>query len=379
MKAKQTLLAMAALTLLSSTASAVDFGGYFRVGPGQKSDTDCYSGLMDGGTYRLGNECNTYGEFALSHKGKAGDVDYKALLMTNFYKSNNDIGDTKLGINQIYAEASGFDVAPAQTFWIGKRFYGRADVHMTDTFFVAMNGTGAGVDGIALGGAKLNLAVFRDDNTGTRLNADISDIATNPGGKLRVTATATKYGIDGGKSGFAISGQHNQELPGGGDNTFWLQYAQGSAYLNQNFGGAFNDSDTKSWRLVESPQWTKGKITGQGIFIYGQQKNSDGLGGTVKEKFMTLGGRLAYAVTKNFKMQGELGISSTKPDASDTRRITKLTIAPTLTVGEGYYDRPEFRVYWTGASWNDAYLAAQPQFGSDKSGSSFGVQVEIWF
>ena len=67
MKMKHTLLAAAALSLLSTTASAVDWGGYFRVGPGQKATTGdgakCFGANMDGGTYRLGNECNTYGEF----------------------------------------------------------------------------------------------------------------------------------------------------------------------------------------------------------------------------------------------------------------------------------------------------------------------------
>ena len=79
---------------------------------------------------------------------------------------------------QIYAEGKGFDIAPNQTFWIGKRFYGRADVHMDDTFFVNMSGTGAGMDGIDLGLGSLNVAVFRqgddDTNPGSRLNLDLS-------------------------------------------------------------------------------------------------------------------------------------------------------------------------------------------------------------
>src|SRR6266850_2850918 len=75
MKMKLTLLAAAALSLLSTTASAVDWGGYMRIGPGQKVEaghgdrSDCFSGTADtggkGGVGRLGNECNTYGEFLL--------------------------------------------------------------------------------------------------------------------------------------------------------------------------------------------------------------------------------------------------------------------------------------------------------------------------
>ena len=80
MKMKHTIVAAAAMTLLSTTASAVDWGGYFRAGPGQKTTTAgdssrCFGANMEGGTYRLGNECHTYGEFMLSQGGQAGKVD----------------------------------------------------------------------------------------------------------------------------------------------------------------------------------------------------------------------------------------------------------------------------------------------------------------
>ncbi len=399
MKMKHTLLAAAALSLLSTTASAVDWGGYFRVGPGQKQavgdGAKCFGGNMEGGTYRLGNECNTYGEFMLSQGGQAGGVDYKAYLMTNFFRPGSDIGDTKLGINQIYAEGKGFDIAPNQTFWIGKRFYGRADVHIVDTFFVNMSGTGAGVDGIDLGGASLNVSVFRDGdnsqatvanlgngnvstndvvstNPGSRLNLDLNGIKTNPGGTLRVTSVFSKFSGTGGKSGFGLSLQHNQAGVFGGENTAWLQYAQGSAYLNMALGGATDDSSMKRWRLVESMQWTKGPLTGQAILVFGKQGTSNN-----KEDFNTIGGRAAYAFTKNFKLQGELGISSHKPQGGQTDRLTKFTIAPTLSVGPNFYDRPEFRFYVSTFSFNDAYKATR---GLTKSNATAaGFQVETWF
>ena len=386
MKLKNTVLAAAALLSLATAAQAVDFGGYFRAGPGSKGANKCYGAPLEGGTYRLGNECNTYGEFQLSQGGKAGDVDYKATLMTNFYRPGSDIGDgkTEVKVNQIYAEAKGFDVAPNQTFWVGRRFYGRADVHMVDTFYVNMTGSGAGVDGIDLGAGLLNLAVFRtsefdDDNQpndlrGTRLNADLQGVVTNPGGKLRITGTFTDFKGPDGNSGFGLSLQHNQQGVLGGENTLWLQYAQGSAYLSGNFGGGTDDSDMKRWRLIESMTWVTGPLTGQAQVLFGKQ----GVSGA-KEAFSTIGGRVAYAFTKNFKLQGELGFSRMKPDGGDAQRVTKFTIAPTLTVGPNYYDRPELRLYYTHGAWNDTYRLNNPQFGNDKSGNSYGIQVETWF
>ena len=49
MKMKHTLLAAAALSLLSTTASAVDWGGYFRVGPGQKTNAGAEARCFGGG------------------------------------------------------------------------------------------------------------------------------------------------------------------------------------------------------------------------------------------------------------------------------------------------------------------------------------------
>jgi len=396
MKMKQTLLAAAAISLLSTTASAVDWGGYTRIGPGQKQNSGdgkrCFDGggadgagsaaPGHGGIGRLGNECNTYGEFALSQGMKAGGVDYKALLMTNFFNGGSD-SSLATSVNQLYVEGKGYDVAPNQTFWIGRRFYHRADVHADDSFYVNMSGTGAGVDGIDLGFGQLSIAGFRTndaaagDNSGSRLNLDLENIKTNPGGTLRLTADFTKFKGTGGESGTGLSLQHNQSGLFGADNTFWLQYAKGSAALDMGFGSATDGSDAKKWRIADSLAWVNGPLTAQTLIHYGKAEVSNGLGGTVTTKTTSVMGRVAFAMTKNFKLQGELGTASTKPDGGSSERVTKFTIAPTLTVGPNYYDRPELRFYVSTFSMNDAYAAANGQ--SKKTKSAAGFQAEIWF
>ena len=54
--------------------------------------------------------------------------------MTNFFNggSESPSGDGNRRSQQIYVEGKGFDVAPNQTFWVGRRFYDRADVHFND-------------------------------------------------------------------------------------------------------------------------------------------------------------------------------------------------------------------------------------------------------
>ena len=403
MTTKMTKLATAVAVLLAAaSAQAVDWGGYLRAGPGAtKKDASraCYGLNGEGLKYRLGNECDFYGEFALSQGFKADGVDYKATLMTNLWEGNTNGDSSKLGINQMYVEGKGYDVAPDTTFWAGKRFHGRADVHIVDTFFTNLSGVGAGFDA-PLGGAKLAVSYFKTDadavDSGNRLNFDAYDIAANPGGKLRFVGTLTQGNFTGGTKGLGLMAMHMQDnfMGWGGGNTLWVQYAQGSAGLNGNFGGLSDPSSAKKWRIVESFTFQVGALGGQTIALWERDKTA-----TTKETHISLGGRASYAVTKNFKLVSELGYSQVKPNAGETAKLTKFTFAPTLSTGPGFWNRPELRLYVTTAKWNAGAntLATQnsidpttglpttdnlvgvPAFSGKTSGTSFGAQVEMWF
>ncbi len=408
------LLALGVMGAAAQSAYAVDFDGYFRAGPATTSKDSaraCYNlaGTSFGGHYRLGNECDFYGEFGLSQTGTVDGVQYRAKVMFNEYNGGTDVGNSSTAFEQMYVEAKGYDIAPNTNFWVGKRFYGRNNVDFLDHFFVNMSGVGAGADQISVGSGKLGIAYFSSDNgspgaggnggalTGTstnpgnRINVDLTDLTVNPGGKLRVTGTFTQGHFnsmaDGkGTSGVALSLQHDQALPGiGGSNTAWLQYAQGSASLDQNFGTMTASSSVKAWRLIESLQWQLGPFGGQAAFVYGQH-DKDTLNMTPEYKEMTIGGRGAYALTHNFKMLVEAGyVQRQSQDGTPTQKLTKLTIAPTLAVGPAYWNRPELRFYVTTAKWNQpanavAGVAGLTGLGNKKtSGTSFGFQAETWF
>ncbi|HJW10499.1 MAG TPA: carbohydrate porin, partial [Albitalea sp.] len=78
-------IAAAVAALGATGANAVDWGGYFRTGPGASTTSGapraCYGLSGPGLKYRLGNECDFYGEFLLSQGMKSDGVDYKAYLM----------------------------------------------------------------------------------------------------------------------------------------------------------------------------------------------------------------------------------------------------------------------------------------------------------
>nr|BFE91278.1 hypothetical protein GCM10020185_18140 [Pseudomonas brassicacearum subsp. brassicacearum] len=104
-----------------------------------------------------------------------------------------------------------------------------------------------------------------------------------------------------------------------------------------------------------------------------------------------MGVRPAYAITDQFKLVAELGHDQVQ--ASDgTRKLSKFTFAPTWSPkGPEFWARPEIRLYYTYASWNEAAKRAANElaagsalsdtgvFGGARHGSNVGLQVEYWW
>jgi len=386
--------ALAAAAALGGTtaANAVDFEGYFRAGPGLTSTNNtaraCYA--LNAGSagmkYRLGNECDFYGEFQLSQSFKTNGIDTRVVLMTEKYTPATEVDDDGLSIAQIYGEAKGFDVMPQATFWIGKERGRRGDVHIVDTFFVQMRGTGAGFRGQPVGVGKLGLALYRKDDSqpqnqtpGTRVNLEYVDLPVGSGQALNLFFTGTKGDFTGGKSGLGVTARHDiKNLFGTGlSNMLWLQYAQGSASLDANFGDLIAGSAAKSWRIVESFNGQIGRVGGQALLLLASEKDRTGRA----TDSASVGGRVSYAFTNNFKLVTEVGYSQYKPEGGATAKLAKATIAPTLSTEPGFWSRPEFRLYVTTAKWNGAAgnVTGQPAFIGKDKGTSYGAQIEWWF
>lgn len=381
------LVAFSLLVACVAPAGAVDWSGYFRGGPGATTvhgeSRQCYGLNGPGLNYRLGNECDFYGEFQLAQAMKADGVDFNAVLMTNFYSPQSETNHD-YGIEQAYVEMKGVDIAPGALFWMGKR-RDRDDVHIVDTFFTNMSGVGAGVENIDAGFGKFGFAGYKTDANGgangiARLHAQLYDIKANPDGKLRFVATFSKADSQGGqkgKDGFGLTAEHVQDKFFGGGNHIWVQYAQGSTNINQGFGNALADTGTKTWRVVESPSWQIGAFGGQAIALY-QHDEADG---GVKWNSYTLGGRGSFGITKNLKFLTEIGFSGRKPNNGSQENLTKVTIGPALSTGPDFWKRPELRLYVTYADFNKAAAQdAQNGLPANKTNAvSYGAQLEIWF
>ena len=123
--------------------------------------------------------------------------------------------------------------------------------------------------------------------------------------------------------------------------------------------------------------------------VYQKDKSNTG-----DQTWSSLGGRLTYGISQHIKLQGELGYDRVKPSGDEARNLTKLTIAPSYAwKGTNFWSRPEVRLFYTYAKWNDAArlaangstdsavasLSSTGVFAGQNHGSTIGVQFEGWW
>lgn len=409
MKAKTLLAAL--VVMGSQGAYALDYNGYFRANAGSNSEKGgqaCFGLAGAGSKYRLGNECGVYGELMLGQEVVKTDdgASFKAHVM--FSLSNGQASDPSLskgngeiGLPQVYLSASNVPELGGATAWMGRRYYKREDLHITDYFYWNPSGMGAGLEDLPVGtdGLKFSYALLRNDNTTTSLALNTGDSATrhdfqlrglkvNPGGQLEFgLAAITKDSSVANRHGGSMwTVQHRQSGIFEGENKFALQYGTGAGVANGGTGDTGNGNDVHRFRLVEGLYFQPTpKFGGQVVAVY-QKDSADtpALAGT----WTTLGGRVAYGLTPHVKLLADLGHDRVKPQDGDERHLTKFTLATALAAGPGYYSRPELRLFYTRANWNTAArtaaaagdaLSATGVFGSVTSGSVIGITAESWW
>lgn len=202
MKTRNRLTAVALAAACANGAFAMDvagfeFNGYSRGGPVFNHSDGVKGNLSLGGElqkYRLGNEGDNGIEVNFARGFEAGGVKWKV----NYMPAKWGSGD--ISTEQAFVEMSGFSFSPEAKFWVGQRRLRIQDVHIVDYFLLNYgDNIGAGVTDVPVGGMKLGLGVFTGDKfdgglpnnvKAHRINADLSEINTNPGGKLRVLLTA---------------------------------------------------------------------------------------------------------------------------------------------------------------------------------------------
>jgi maltoporin len=397
------------LTLLAlfwgQPAAALDVGGYIRALGGANSesgDAACFKLAGAGSKYRLGNECEIYGELMLGQQlaTLSGGGTIKGNVMFSLFKSTSDSAmltdkDADLDVAQVYIQVENLAALNGGGVWAGRRYYKREDIHINDFFYWNPQGLGAGIEDVQVGGVKLSYALFREDNEdqvrkATRHDFQVRGVQSNRDGELEFGLSLIPDADMGGDSGWALTVQHRQsKLFGDGWNKLALQYGEGPGTGLGGTGPLTNTSDVKRWRVVEGiyAQLTP-KLGGMLTAVYQKDESNTG-----DQTWTSVGGRLTYGVSRQFKMQAELGHDRVKPSGGDTRNLTKLTIAPTWAIAPDFWSRPELRLFYTYARWNDAAaLAANGSsdaavasisnsgvFAGANHGSTVGLQFEGWW
>ncbi len=408
----------AALISTGAMADGIDFHGYFRVGGGTTSkggNLQCFKIAPQ--KFRLGNECDNYAEpnIALNF-GDQNKVWGKWKLTTAIIPNgsqdweavngagNTGTANTTISVREDYFSAGGFFGAGAMqnaSVWVGKRFYNRHDVHMNDNYYWGNSGLGAGVEDINVGPMKLAFAYVQNNVNGggaadiapKRYSVRFYDIDVNPGGKLEgelvylrdSTAGTAKRG-----DGTILYLEHTQNGVFGGFNKLGFVWGdkQGSLGFNEPAGyqGPVKGS---TWRVIEQLSFdVKGTgWTGTATALYAKHTDPDvtwGTGSAASFKtWFGIGVRPQYNFTDTFSIATELGHDSVKQFNGNTMKLTKLTVAPQLTLSRGVWARPVLRAFVTYAKWNDParinWNVGNGVFGSSNNGMTYGVQAEAWW
>jgi maltoporin len=425
-------LAVAVLGVGATSASAVELHGYWRAGVGGSSaggGQTCFKLGQTGHKYRLGNECEAYGEIEFRqnlYKDRTG-VEFNFVTMLavqsdqqqdfeSLKDDGNDIAFRQAWIGAKLPQLGG------STIWAGKRYYHRNDVHIVDYYYWDPSGFGAGIEDITLGPVKFAAAAFQTTSGGAPATAQIwrpdfrvYDVPFFGFGTLEVgldlflNATnnnLSQMGPDAQTVSPWVTVQHFVKNDGflGGYNKIAVQYATGSAAPMTGYAGFNNTSDSKQFRVVEQmvfnpvPQ-ISGMLFAEYADFEKKYAGGDELNDFNTARVYSIGARPQWHFNDYFRVAVEAGLDIVDPQEDDSgvsgnRQLTKLTVAPTWSAGPGFWARPELRLFATWAHWNDEANErgvqsggfgtcdpANPQraFGCDNDGFTFGAQMEAWW
>jgi maltoporin len=211
-------------------------------------------------------------------------------------------------------------------------------------------------------------------------------IPAGPGGEivLGVNAILDLGDSDATNNGFSATAMFVKKVLGGkGTSKTGAQFGVGAAVSDNGVIGSLTTStSTNFFRVIEN---FDAQISPElGVQVLGVFNRLDVDGG-VATTWISAGGRMSYAFHENAQLLVEAGFDTVKVDEADRRNVFKLSAAPVIAAGKGYWARPQLRLFGTLAFWNEAARTAGVDSGgiytaTDKTfGATFGLQGETWW
>jgi maltoporin len=437
-----TAAAVAPAASVSASAARPKFGdistsGYLRGSFGasnQKGRMTCFQLAIPGGLlskYRLGNECEVWGELQLSTVVYAGEDGAVATLhfMPTVYIPTTYIGYSPTGVvnspaqfststgatlsfPNLYVDIKGISWLSGGTAWMGTRYYKRESIYISDFFYWNPSGVGAGIEDIKLGkDLRLSYAAFAADGEpgtppdatspplplqidfGVRNDLQLRGIRPWDSGEAQLgfQYIANYSNNPASHGGWGATLQFVQKTLGG-DNKLALQYGRGGGTGFGTLARFYYPDFSLRHDLSESRLRIVEVLTVQPIDMVGAQvalvyQHDDlGTGSAGKTDWYSAGGRVGWAFTRHAKLLGEAGYDRVKKsNGSDPQWLAKFTAAAALTADRGFSARPELRVFYTWAVWDVAARTATVDSGmlytttQFLSGAIFGLQAETWW
>lgn len=445
------------LCLIGSTAWADDSvttNAYYRTGVNfSKGSTKGTCFRMTGPIIpRYGNECDHYGELMIHKAYKADDIQYRAHLNLAFSADGNDTweptydsstkdADLTLSYREAWVEAAGV-FGGNSSVWVGKRFYDRWYLEMWDFFITNHNGSGFGTENLDLGLGKLNAALLRHYQNGSRqpvhLAADVQwhDLEalggkwafryqfSQKGSKPNADTENEWYAID----GHAINVRYALPLSNASYQTY-LQYGTGlhggrpdgsggqtgstfNAFSSSSLAKADPNGDAinKAWKKSSTLRWTNDLLLfpespsfnlnlglSYTLVDFGGALGADGEEADNRST-LAVGAHPTYYLSKIWAVDADIFyanidkglplVSAAPTPASNEsieRSMQKLTLGLVLRPGIGQGLKPQIRFYVTEVSWNSAQKGdlliteGNPVYADSTRGTTYGVQGEVWW
>jgi maltoporin len=384
--------AAAEVKLVEEDQRTLTTAGYVRAGLGLREggeDQRCYQLPGAPAKYRLGNECEFYGELAGGARYRPGGGDSAQFgLHARLTLFSGPINDFERD-DAFFSEAwTGYTPTPRGDhplrYWVGQRFYRRNDVHLNDFYYWTGTGAGLGVENIDAGIGDLALAWFysssfdirdADQAEYDRYDIRLERIATNPKGSLAVGLDYRHYrGADPGAadSGAMVTVAHQQKGLLGGLNEAAIQVGTGAASSLAPEPAPGADESDMTWRLVERVLANPGSGFAFAIAAFAEFRP--------EAEWYSLGARPIWHVYGPLAFELEVGIDHIRPDDGAARNLGKATAALAWRQGREFLSRPEARVFVTVADWDrEARNAGLWPEVAETNEVTAGVQLEYFW
>lgn len=393
----------------------VDMFGYARAGVGTNTyggDQECFYNQGSGGgsgigrnEFRLANECSNYLELGLrfNHLKSVEKNVFTQFRLSNSHNGSDATESANQSTNfvEAFAEIQGMNDLP-WNFWVGKKFYRDQDVYIDDYYyFGSMNGNGGGVGNIDLIGGKLSLAYLREvgdtrTNIGlqglTVYDARLKQIQLSPSVRQNLwvafghapestnSTTGVKYLK---ANGYIVGTLFDVDLNSKGFSHFAVLFGQGlmnnfNLYGNSLITLGNQQSSEKRLRFINH---TTFDVNEKWAFHFSANHERLIVKDNTTEQWLGAGIRPIYRVTPTFHMVSEIGSSIVQNRGA--KRLTRVTLAPQLSISENIWGRPVLRAFYTHSFWNikNQSNVAQnaPTYSNKTAGGAYGLQMESFF